>query len=40
MCFYARKIINIVKYEMENIVKLKVPLKVSTDTGINWYDIK
>ena len=34
------KIINIVKYEMENIVKLKVPLKVSTDTGINWYDIK
>lgn len=34
------KIINIVKYEMENIVKLKVPLKVSADTGINWYDIK
>lgn len=34
------QIINIVKYEMENIVKLKVPLKVSTDTGINWYDIK
>ena len=34
------KIISIVKYEMENIVKLKVPLKVSTDTGINWYDIK
>ncbi|MGN1379545.1 MAG: DNA polymerase I [Bacilli bacterium] len=34
------KIINIVKYEMENIVKLKVPLKVSADTGLSWYDIK
>ena len=34
------KIIDIVKYEMENIVTLKVPLKVSTDTGCNWYELK
>lgn len=34
------KIVDIVKYEMENIVTLKVPLKVSTDTGCNWYELK
>jgi DNA polymerase-1 len=30
----------IVKDTMENIVKLKVPLKVSSDIGDNWYDTK
>ena len=34
------KIIKLAKYEMENIVKLAVPLKVSTDTGKNWYELK
>lgn len=34
------KIKKIVKEEMENVVKLKVPLKVELDTGINWYEAK
>ena len=33
-------VISIVKEIMENIVKLNVPLKVSNDTGINWYETK
>ena len=28
------------KTTMENIYKLSVPLKVSTDSGKNWYDAK
>lgn len=30
----------IVKNKMENVIKLSVPLKVSADYGINWYDAK
>lgn len=30
----------IVKEEMENVYKLRVPLKVAIDTGINWYEAK
>ena len=30
----------IVKDKMENVIKLSVPLKVSADYGINWYDAK
>ena len=30
----------IVVTEMENVIKLNVPLKVSADTGSNWYDTK
>ena len=30
----------ILKYEMENAVKLKVPLTVEVHTGKNWYDAK
>lgn len=30
----------IVKDKMENVIKLSVPLKVSADNGINWYDAK
>ncbi len=30
----------ILKYEMENAVKLKVPLTVDVHTGKNWYDAK
>ena len=30
----------IVKDIMENVIKLKVPLKVSADYGINWYEAK
>lgn len=33
-------LIKIVQNEMENVYKLSVPLKVSTDTGINWYETK
>lgn len=31
---------NILKYEMENAVKLSVPLTVELHTGKNWYDAK
>jgi DNA polymerase-1 len=31
---------HIVKYEMENAVKLSVPLTVETGTGNNWYETK
>ena len=31
---------NLVKTTMENIYELSVPLKVSTDSGKNWYDAK
>ncbi len=31
------KVAHIAKEVMENIVNLKVPLKISIDTGINWY---
>ena len=31
---------SIVKDTMENVIKLDVPLKVSNDYGINWYDAK
>ena len=31
---------DLVKTTMENIYKLSVPLKVSTDSGKNWYDAK
>ena len=34
------KVQNIVKDTMENIIKLRVPLKVSVDTGTNWYETK
>ncbi len=34
------KVKKIVKDAMENIVSLSVPLKVSTDVGNNWYDLK
>ncbi len=30
----------ILKYEMENAVKLKVPLTVDIHSGKNWYDAK
>ena len=30
----------ILKYEMENAVKLNVPLKVDVHTGKNWYEAK
>ena len=33
-------LINVAKEAMENIYKLSVPLKVSADTGKNWYDAK
>lgn len=34
------KLEKIVKYEMENVAPLKVPFKVSTDTGTDWYETK
>ena len=34
------EVVNLVKNTMENIYKLSVPLKVSTDSGKNWYDAK
>ena len=34
------KVVSIVKETMENIVKLSVPLKVSTDFGTDWYETK
>ena len=29
---------NLVKYEMENAIKLKIPLKVDCDYGKNWFE--
>ncbi|MBE6148663.1 MAG: DNA polymerase I [Firmicutes bacterium] len=34
------KVRQIVKETMENVIQLQVPLKVSSDTGLNWHDIK
>ena len=34
------EVVNLVKTTMENIYELSVPLKVSTDSGKNWYDAK
>ena len=34
------KVKKIVKNVMENIIQLSVPLKISSDTGQNWYDVK
>ena len=34
------KVKKIVQTQMENVIELSVPLKVSADTGINWYDTK
>lgn len=36
----VEKAAEILKYEMENAVKLKVPLTVEVHTGKNWYDAK
>ncbi len=36
----AEKAAEILKYEMENAVELKVPLKVDVHTGKNWYEAK
>ncbi|MDH5580631.1 MAG: DNA polymerase I [Bdellovibrionales bacterium] len=33
-------IMDLVKNEMENVVKLKVPLKVASSMGVNWFDLK
>ena len=34
------KVLDIVKKAMESVVELSVPLKVSQDTGVNWYETK
>ena len=34
------KVKNIVASQMQNVIKLNVPLKVSADIGKNWYDTK
>ncbi|NLK17904.1 MAG: DNA polymerase I [Clostridiales bacterium] len=34
------KAVEIVKHEMENVMKLKIPLKVSVSWGKNWYEAK
>ena len=34
------KVIKIVSETMQNVIKLSVPLKVSADTGCNWYETK
>ena len=34
------ELIKVAKNAMENIYKLSVPLKVSADTGKNWYGAK
>ena len=34
------EVIKVAKNAMENIYKISVPLKVSADTGKNWYDAK
>jgi DNA polymerase I len=31
---------NIMKYEMENVVKLRVPLVIDIHSATNWYDAK
>ena len=31
-------IIDLVKYNMENAMRLKVPIKVDCNYGINWYE--
>jgi len=36
----AKKISEIVHYEMENAVKLSVPLKTDIHIGESWYDAK
>ncbi len=36
----AERASEILKYEMENAVKLKVPLEVEVHGGKNWYDAK
>ena len=36
----AEKASEILKYEMENAVQLKVPLTVEVHSGKNWYDAK
>ena len=36
----AEKAADVLKREMENAVKLKVPLTVDVHTGKNWYDAK
>ena len=36
----AEKAAEILKFEMENAVKLKVPLTVEVHGGRNWYDAK
>ena len=33
------KVIELVKEEMENVIKLSVPLKVSVDSAKNWYEV-
>ena len=34
------KVLNIVKDKMENVIKLSVPIIISSDYGTNWYDAK
>ena len=34
------KVKEILKSEMENVIKLSVPLKVDLSQGLNWYDAK
>lgn len=30
----------LIKFEMENVIQLKVPLTVNVSFGVNWYDLK
>lgn len=34
------EVIKLLTYEMENVVKLSVPLTVETEVGVTWYDAK
>jgi len=34
------KISEIVKFEMENVIKMKVPLRIEIDSGESWYEAK